>query len=675
MNWLVRHRAPAAVAAIVASALLALLVREPVFEGSLVREMSPDLPELVAARTIAAARDGRESSVIIVSPADGTSIRETFEAIELMQAALGLVIDDVGFRSILAVREQLFFFDLDPDSPVSALLVALRESPQYQFLVSPSLPMFVELVVTGAADQDSIYDAIETWQPPASLSEVRVLAGERLNDDVANSLREDLRVLIPIILLASLLVLFIAFGHWRALLLPAFASVVSTIIVLAIISIAGITINLVTLLALPVVLIVSIANSCHFLAKSAAVGGDARTVDAAIEATLRRVALPYFLSSLTTAIALASLMLGNLAPIGDLGLISSVALLASFALVLLAAPFAIGFYLATPSRGMSGRPVYQSVSAFLANHRRPVAAVLAAICLLALIVIPRLSFHSDPRSFFPDNTEFTDTFRLFEASFFSFAPLRVLVAPVGGSVDVSIGAFEEAQALREAMSDFDGVRGVDVAEAPGLAGALIVTAMVSTADQIEALGGFLDSYAPIDAAAYELTFSSAALVYNRIDARALESLLRSLGWSVLLILFVLAIVFRSRRALAGAVIANLVPLALVLTGAWIVGAPFNLVTAFVFLVVLGIVVDDTIHILHWARSGDRIGGSSIEFSVIWSTVLLCVGLMLCQMSDFPTTRSFGAYCSLALVGAVVSDLTVLPLILRWKRSNVEVSDG
>jgi len=43
--------------------------------------------------------------------------------------------------------------------------------------------------------------------------------------------------------------------------------------------------------------------------------------------------------------------------------------------------------------------------------------------------------------------------------------------------------------------------------------------------------------------------------------------------------------------------------------------------------------------------------------------MLCLGLLLCQLSDFPTTRQFAAYCALALLGAVVSNLSVLPLLL------------
>ena len=163
------------------------------------------------------------------------------------------------------------------------------------------------------------------------------------------------------------------------------------------------------------------------------------------------------------------------------------------------------------------------------------------------------------------------------------------------------------------------------------------------------------------------SFSSAALVYGDIDRQAMESLLRSLGWSVALIFGAILLVFRSWRALFGAVLANAAPLLLVCGAVWLIGNPLNLVTVFVFLVALGVIVDDSIHILFWRATGDSLSGSSIEFSVVLSTVILCLGLLLWQLSDFPTTRQFAAYCALAIVAAVISNLSVLPLFLRSSR--------
>ena len=122
----------------------------------------------------------------------------------------------------------------------------------------------------------------------------------------------------------------------------------------------------------------------------------------------------------------------------------------------------------------------------------------------------------------------------------------------------------------------------------------------------------------------------------------------------------------SAATLIATVVANGVPLLIVFGAVWLAGDPLNLVTAFVFLVALGVIVDDTIHILYRHHDGESLSGSSIEYSVVISTIMLCAGLMLCQMSDFPTTRQFASYCALALTGAVASDLTLLPAMLGWR---------
>ena len=168
-------------------------------------------------------------------------------------------------------------------------------------------------------------------------------------------------------------------------------------------------------------------------------------------------------------------------------------------------------------------------------------------------------------------------------------------------------------------------------------------------------------------------YSTASLVYGDIDRQALESLLRSLCWSVGLIFGAVLLVFGSLRVLLSTMLANAVPLMFVCGAVWLVGSPLNLVTVFVFLVALGVIVDDSIHILFWRAAGDSVSGSSIEFSVLLSTLMLCLGLLLCQLSDFPTTRQFAAYCVLALIGAVISNLSVLPLLLGSPHSRGALS--
>ena len=152
-----------------------------------------------------------------------------------------------------------------------------------------------------------------------------------------------------------------------------------------------------------------------------------------------------------------------------------------------------------------------------------------------------------------------------------------------------------AGAVREALADHDGIQRVAMQPAAGLSNAYVLSALLADAGSLESVRLLLDSYAASDD--FELVYSNAALVYGDIDRQAMASLLRSLGWSVALIFGAILVLFRSLRALLSALVANAVPLMLVCGTVWLIGNPLNLVTVFVFLVALGVIVDDSIHIL------------------------------------------------------------------------------
>jgi predicted RND superfamily exporter protein len=498
----------------------------------------------------------------------------------------------------------------------------LRENPESETIINHTAARFLAVVSLPEELARVALEIIARHSSDDLYSNVTVLASAQLEEDIAEGLGKDLRLLIPVIVVVTLLALYLAFGDWRALFLPLFASVVSTVATFALFSAMGVTINLVTLIALPVVLIVGLANSCHFLAKSSAQARQGGDRDVVVRATLQRIGPPFFYSTLTTAVALASLGFNELRPIANLGLLSAAALIIVFLLVLLAAPLLLRQHLSGANGGRRESGLFGVLSRGLAAWRAPISALLILAMLGGAFCVPLLTVKSDPRAFIPDN----------------------------------------------ALSDHDGIRRVSMQPAVGSHNAYVLSALLADSGSLESVRSLLDSHATRDG--LELAYSNAALVYGDIDRQATESLLRSLGWSIALIFGAIVVLFRSLRALLAALIANAVPLMLVCGAVWLIGSPLNLVTVFVFLVALGVIVDDSIHILFWRASGDTVSGSSIEFSVLLSTFMLCLGLLLCQLSDFPTTRLFAAYCALAMLAAVISNLTVLPLLLRQPLSRV-----
>lgn len=667
LGWVADRPGASAVFAFVLLVGLAAFIRPPVIQGSMVDQLSGSNERLEIARRITAASGGDTTIAIMFTPRD-VSIAAIFDDLAELRGALSSLSERVVVRSVDAAGDRLFAYDLKESDGIASLLSVLRVNPESETIISRSAGRFLAVISLPEELDRAALELIDQRSVDDLYSDATVLAGAQLEDDVAVGLAKDLRLLIPVIVAVTLLALYLAFGDWRALLLPLFASVASTVATFALFSSMVVAINLVTLIALPVVLIVGLANSCHFLAKSSAWAHSGNDSNVIVRAALQRVGPPFFFSTLTTAIALASLGFNELLPIANLGLLSAAALLIVFLLVLLAAPLLLRQYLSGTGGDRRESRLFGLLSRTLAARRSLISAVLLLAMLGGAICVPLLVVKSDPRAFIPDDAPFSSALKSFEDEFYVFSPLRVLV-DVGG--DDRLLGLRTAGSVREALSNHEGIRRVSMQPAVTSDNAYVLSALLADGTALDSVRLLLDRHAAKDGVG--LVYSNAALVYGDIDRQATESLLRSLAWSVALIFGAIVILFRSLRALLASLVANAVPLMLVCGVVWLVGNPLNLVTVFVFLVALGVIVDDSIHILFWRASGDAVSGSSIEFSVMLSTFMLCLGLLLCQLSDFPTTRLFSAYCALALLGAVVSNLTVLPLLLRQPTSGDSAS--
>lgn len=662
LAWLAARPRGSALLATGLLALIATMIRPPIIEGSMLDQISGSNEGLEVALQIAQASGEATTAAVIVRPKPSADIAAVFDDLARLRQELTSLVSSATLRSIDSAREQLFLYDLAPTDSVHALTSALRENPLAGTTISSDASSFLVVVSFANGDEKRLLRTLGQHHWGDVYSSHRILASLELEQDISAGLERDLRILIPVAMVAMLLVLWVAFGSWRALLLPVFASIAAAAVTFALFAAANVTINLVTLLALPIVLIVGLANSCHFLAKSDSLAERRENIDAAVAESLQRVGPPFFFSSLTTAIALASLGFNDFPPIADLGRLSAGALLVVYFLVVLAAPLSLRWYLQGSSRSWQESPAFLRLSAWLARHNAPISAVLLLSMAAGAMTVPLLSVKSDPRSFFPDESHFSRSIEEFEKNFYVYSPVRVLVSLKSGDDDPLL-ALQASSALRAELEELQGVRQVALQPAENAAGAFVLTALLAERDQLQSVVVWLDGQKAVLDDRLKLVYSSAQLVYSTIDGQAITSLSQALAWSVALIFGAILLVFRSPRAVISTMLTSAVPLAIVCGTVWLIGDPLNLVTLFVFLVALGVIVDDSIHILFWRTGGTSVGGGSIEFSVLLSTALLCLGLLVWQFSDFPTTRQFAGYCALALGGAVLSNLTVLPYLL------------
>lgn len=147
----------------------------------------------------------------------------------------------------------------------------------------------------------------------------------------------------------------------------------------------------------------------------------------------------------------------------------------------------------------------------------------------------------------------------------------------------------------------------------------------------------------------------------------------SLGAASLIILVVLGVVYRSVKVGLLSVVPNVFPLAV--TGAFLLasGESLDMSSVCAFVVCLGIAVDDTIHFLSRFRQELEVDGDvheairrafiGVGTALVMTTVILCCGFGTMLLSDLPGHRTFAAMACSTIAAAVIGDLIALPALL------------
>ena len=150
-------------------------------------------------------------------------------------------------------------------------------------------------------------------------------------------------------------------------------------------------------------------------------------------------------------------------------------------------------------------------------------------------------------------------------------------------------------------------------------------------------------------------------------------LIASLGSAAIVIFGVMGIAYRSMRIGLISVIPNLIPLAASASWMAITGQPLEIVGVCAFTVCLGIAVDDTIHFLSRYREELRLttdhhlaierAFQGVGTGMIMTTVVLVAGFSSVLTSDTRDHRIFASLGIITLVAALLCDLFLLPALL------------
>jgi predicted RND superfamily exporter protein len=179
----------------------------------------------------------------------------------------------------------------------------------------------------------------------------------------------------------------------------------------------------------------------------------------------------------------------------------------------------------------------------------------------------------------------------------------------------------------------------------------------------------------IDTSLISIRSTGTGLIIDKNAEYIRRNLLQGLGLAIVIVCGLMALLFRSWRMLIVSLVPNILPL--LLAGAMLgyLGIELEAGVSIVFAIIFGIAVDDTIHFLAKYR---LLRGRNVPVqeaihktyreagkAIVLTSVVLFFGFLVMLFSISPPSVTIGLLISLTLASAVVSDLLLIPLLLKW----------
>lgn len=162
-------------------------------------------------------------------------------------------------------------------------------------------------------------------------------------------------------------------------------------------------------------------------------------------------------------------------------------------------------------------------------------------------------------------------------------------------------------------------------------------------------------------------------LYLKLVNYALDTQVKGFGISFVIIFMVIFIVSKNVRFTLLAIPPNLFPVFIVGFVLALMAIDLDFGTASISAILLGIVVDDTIHLIHRIKRNLQLYKSNPDIAIIeavsesgqallMTTVILVVGFVILTLASVKTIAYFGGLLAISLSTALIADLLLMPAL-------------
>jgi len=618
------------------------------------------------------------------------------------------------------IRDQL----LPPDAAVTAVNVVLQY-PEKGFMEVPEAVAFAR----------DLQKDIESRYPDL---EIHLTGVSMLNNAFAETGMSDAATLIPMMSAVIFLLTWLIVRSFTATFSTMLVIVLSTMVGMGVAGFAGVKLTPIAMSAPVVILTLAVADSIHILLSSRGLMREGMSrVDALVEA-VRLNFLPVTITSLTTVVGFLSLNFSDSPPYWHLGNITAVGIGAAwvYSVTLLPALISVLPYRVRRADGTEwSQRTMDRLASFVIRRHRALFVSVGLVTLAVIAFIPTLRFNDQWVEYFDESIEFRRDSDAVQ-DYFGLYPIEYSVPGTGP------GGISEPEYLAhlEQLTDFLRAQphvthvyslsdimkrlnrnmhsddpayyripedrdlsaqylllyelslpyGLDLNDRINIdKSATRVTATMDRASSAETRQFFanVDRWMRENLPDYmQAKPTSAAVMFTYISERNL----RNMVTGTLIATAAIAVIMMFALQSVGLGLLSLVPNGLPVLatfGAWalLVGdVGFSVAT--VASISLGIIVDDTVHLLAKYVRARKEGRLNVEDSIryafrnvgvaiIVNTIILTAGFLVMTTSAFKMNVDLGLMTVLSIAGALLLDFLFLPALLLLGKREEGVQSG
>jgi len=524
------------------------------------------------------------------------------------------------------------------------------------------------------------------------------------------------RRFLPVALVASVVILAIMLRHVSGVVAVICAVGVSTVWTIGLMVLAGKTFNMVTVTLPSLLVVLSLSGGIHITARFQSIlagTGDRRT---ALEEALGEALPPVLLSNVTTATGFGSLMISDMKPVVDFGQFAAVGMLVSFAFNALVVPGVLSWLHAECITVSATRPHWTiAIGRGVVARRAQVLAGALGVAAVSILLMTKIRVESNVLKFFPDDSLVSRDYRFIADKLTGLYTIELDASAESSQGSALLKEIEQlgtqllarpevAQVIhyRNIATCLDAVpRPAFASTAPDSENPLrpmqrrylhteegrlssrlsiLVRAMAST--DFYALTNFTERQAEqIIRPPASYTLTGVVPLLNSAQRSLVTTQVRSFAIAASVVLALMGLFLWSVRAVAAALLPNLLPIFCLFAAMALLGIPLDAATVMIAGVAIGIAADDTIHFLSCFRREKQSGAdSSVAIrrtfekagaAITFTSVVAAAGFAILLLAEFKPIQYFGLLAGLTMITAWIGDVFVLPasvsMLRLWDR--------